>query len=281
MEQTKLTITFIGAGNVATHLAPALARKGGRINQIYSRTENSAQTLASALECPFTTDLTEVSPDADIYIVSVKDSALEEVIDTLTRHANPNALYVHTAGSMPMDVWKGKVRRYGVLYPMQTFSKQREVDFTSVPFFIEAACSKDTELLEELAGRLSPKVYKASSEQRKYLHIAAVFACNFTNHMYAISEHLLKAHGLPFEAMLPLIDETARKVHGLSPVEAQTGPARRDDRNVIDRHMNMLEKENPELAALYGLVSKNIHIYESKRTKNDKLRPYENKGSVL
>lgn len=271
MEKQNLTLTFIGAGNVATHLAQALARKSCRINQIYSRTETSAQALASALDCSFTTDLSEISPDSDLYVVSVKDAVLEEVTGTLARYANPDALFVHTAGSMPMSVWEGKARRHGVLYPMQTFSKSRSADFSNVPFFIETSLPDDTLLLQELAGRLSDKVYAASSEQRKYLHIAAVFACNFANHMYAISRHLLRAHGLPFEAMLPLIDETARKVHTLTPTEAQTGPARRDDRNVMERHLEILEEE-PELATLYHLISRNIHTYELKdKEENDKL----------
>ena len=165
MEKQNLTLTFIGAGNVATHLAQALARKSCRINQIYSRTETSAQALASALDCAFTTDLSEISPDSDLYIVSVKDAVLEEVTGTLARHANPDALFVHTAGSMPMSVWEGKARRHGVLYPMQTFSKSRSVDFSNVPFFIETSLPDDTLLLQELAGRLSDKVYAASSEQ--------------------------------------------------------------------------------------------------------------------
>lgn len=262
MNTTEYSIAFIGAGNVATHLAPALAQHGCRITQIYSRTAQSAIALAKPLDAPSITDLSQVDDKADLYIVSVKDSALEEVATALSRYGNPDALYVHTAGSMPMNIWKRKVCRYGVAYPMQTFSKQRKVDFSEVPFFIEAKQTEDTSLLKELTGRLSRKVYEASSEQRKYLHIAAVFACNFANHMYAVSEHLLRTHGLPFEAMLPLIDETARKTHELSPTEAQTGPARRNDRNVIDRHLEMLRNEEPELAALYELLSRNILKYE-------------------
>ena len=145
---------------------------------------------------------------------------------------------------------------------MQTFSKQREANFEEVPFFLEANSPQNLSLLQEIAGGLSPKVYNASSEQRKYLHIAAVFACNFSNHMYAICQHLLQAQHLPFESMLPLIDETARKVHELSPVEAQTGPARRYDENVINRHLNMLEEE-PKLAEIYRLLSEHIHLYET------------------
>lgn len=203
---------------------------------------------------------------ADIYIVSVKDAVLETVISQLT-HCNPEALYLHTAGSMPMEIWKGKQKNYGVAYPMQTFSKQREVRMEDVPFFIEANTAENLLQLRKIAESLSSKVYEATSAQRKYLHIAAVFACNFSNHMYAICEHLLTAHQLPFETMLPLIDETARKVHELSPIEAQTGPARRYDENVIQRHLDMLKEEEPQLAEIYRLLSLHIHQYETEHQK--------------
>ncbi|WP_300728108.1 Rossmann-like and DUF2520 domain-containing protein [uncultured Bacteroides sp.] len=255
-------IVLIGAGNVATHLGLALPDAGYEVLQVYSRTETSARELGEKLGCTYTDKLDEVVSDADCYIVSIKDSALDEVLPKLVLR-NRSALFVHTAGSVPMDVWKGLASRYGVLYPMQTFSKQRAVDFSVVPFFIEANSADDLELLRKMAAGLGSKAYEATSEQRRYLHIAAVFACNFTNHMYAVAEHLLSVHGLPFEAMFPLIDETARKVHELSPVEGQTGPARRYDENVINRHLSMLSDE-PELARLYELISKNIHEYATK-----------------
>ncbi len=215
--------------------------------------------MGTLLDCAYTTSLEDVTAEAELYIVSVKDAVLQDLIPVLVKR-NPQALFVHTAGSMPQSVWEGHAVRYGVLYPMQTFSKQRPVDFAEVPFFVEACMADDLHLLKELASTLSPKVYEATSEQRRYLHIAAVFACNFTNHMYAVCAHLLSAQHLPFEAMLPLIDETARKVHHLSPVEAQTGPACRYDVNVIERHLEMLASE-PELAAMYEQISKNIHNY--------------------
>lgn len=261
MNKKDFSIVCIGAGNVATHLAQALQQKGFHLSQIYSRTQESAEALAQTLGCAWTTCLEQVDEHADLYIVSVKDAVLETVISQLV-HCNPDALYLHTAGSMPMEVWKEKFKNYGVAYPMQTFSKQREVNFEEVPFFLEANSPENLSLLQEITGSLSPKVYEASSEQRKYLHIAAVFACNFSNHMYAICQHLLQAHQLPFESMLPLIDETARKVHELSPVEAQTGPSRRYDENVINRHLNMLEEE-PKLAKIYRLLSEHIHLYET------------------
>lgn len=250
-------IAFIGAGNLATNLAKALYQKGFRIVQIYSRTEESAKTLAEKVEASYTTDLGEVTKDATLYIVSLKDGAFVELVSQITAN-KANALFVHTAGSIPMSIWEGKAQRYGVFYPMQTFSKSREVSFDEIPFFIEASSNEDKELLKSIAATLSEKVYDANSDQRKSLHLAAVFICNFTNHMYALADELLQKYNLPFEVMLPLIDETARKVHDLSPDEAQTGPAVRYDENVINNHLEML-KDNPGLQEIYKLISKSIH----------------------
>lgn len=260
MKKNPLSIAFIGAGNVATHLAAALTEKGHTICQVFSRTEASARELAAKRSCAFTTCLSEVTPEADLYIVSVKDAALEQVLPQLVK-CNPKALFVHTAGSVSMSVWEGLASRYGVVYPMQTFSKQKAVDFTNLPVFIEANTPSDCQLLKSLMQDISQKVYEASSEQRRYLHIAAVFACNFSNHMYAICHQLLTRHQLPFDTMLPLIDETARKVHSLTPVEAQTGPARRKDENVMNQHLKMLENE-ADLAEIYELISKHINQYD-------------------
>ncbi len=256
-------IVLRGAGNVATHLGEALSRAGYSIVQVYSRTEASASELAVKLHCSYTVAMEDVTAEADLYVVSVKDDALPVLAAQLGK-VNREALFVHTAGSVPMDVWKGKADRYGVLYPMQTFSKQRPVDFTTVSFFVEALRKEDSEALMELAVGLGGKAYEASSEQRRFLHIAAVFACNFSNHMYAVAKHLLDAHGLPFEAMYPLIDETARKVHEMAPVAGQTGPAQRNDVQVMDGHLNMLADE-PELAEIYRLVSRNIYKYSSEK----------------
>lgn len=250
-------VVFIGAGNLATNLAKALYQKGFRIVQVYSRTEESARSLAEKVEAGFTTDLREVSKEARLYIVSLKDSAFTELLPQIVA-GKPEVLFVHTAGSIPMSIWEGQTKRYGVFYPMQTFSKQREVNFQEIPFFIEAATSEDTELLKAIAATLSDRVYEATSEQRKSLHLSAVFICNFTNHMYALAAELLEKYNLPFDVMLPLIDETARKVHELKPFEAQTGPAVRYDENVINDHLLILG-DTPALQEVYKLISKSIH----------------------
>lgn len=250
-------IVFVGAGNLATNLAKALYRKGFRIVQIFSRTEESARSLALQVEADYTTDLKELTGDAKLYIVSLKDAAFVELLPQIAE-GKEHALLVHTAGSIPMSVWEGHTQRYGVFYPMQTFSKRREVKFDEIPFFIEAKTAEDVALLKAIAATLSDHVYEASSEQRKSLHLAAVFICNFTNHMYALAADLLEKYQLPFNVMLPLIDETARKVHELAPRDAQTGPAVRYDKNVIENHLAMLA-DLPALQEIYKLMSKSIH----------------------
>ena len=255
-----MKIVLIGAGNLATHLGKALHAAGHDMVQVFSRTMQSAETLASLLDAELLTDMAQVRDDADVYIFSVKDSALEQLISQLC--GGEKKVFLHTAGSMPMSVFRGKALHYGVLYPMQTFSKQREVDFSIIPCFIEANDEFALKQIEGLAGQISHRVYQLSSEDRKYLHLSAVFACNFANHCYAASQELLQQHGVPFDVMLPLIDETAAKVHGMTPKEAQTGPAVRYDENVIGKQIQLLENQ-PYFQKIYDCMSKSIHELES------------------
>lgn len=245
---------FIGAGNLATRLSMAMLKAGIVIEQVFSRTEEHAYELAEKLECMWTIRVEDIYDDADLYIFSLKDSALRDVVAKL----RPNdGLWVHTAGSMPMDVFKGIVPRYGVLYPLQTFSKGREVDFSRIPLFLEASGAKEETLLRTVADLLSDNVRFLSSEKRKSLHLAAVFACNFTNHIYALAEKILERQQIPGDVLLPLIDETAAKVHVMSPAMAQTGPAIRYDENVIHKHLAMLE--DPDMRKLYEMLSCSIY----------------------
>lgn len=255
-----MKIVLIGAGNLSTHLGKALHAAGHDMVQVFSRTMQSAETLASLLDAEPLTDMAQVRDDADVYIFSVKDSALEQLISQLC--GGEKKVFLHTAGSMPMSVFRGKALHYGVLYPMQTFSKQREVDFSIIPCFIEANDEFAQKQIEGLAGQISHRVFLLSSEDRKYLHLSAVFACNFANHCYAASQELLQQHGIPFDVMLPLIDETAAKVHGMTPKEAQTGPAVRYDENVIGKQIQLLENQ-PYFQKIYDCMSKSIHELES------------------
>ena len=258
----KETVVFIGAGNVATHLSQNMKYIGYRIRQVYSRSFENAKALAEQLKCRITTNLKAIKTDADLYIFAIPDDALPAVLAEIPPN---NGLWIHTSGSVPMDVFHGFTERYGVLYPLQTFSKQRDIDFSEVPLFIEANSFDDNELLYDLAGGLSNEVKNLTSEKRKYLHLAAVFACNFSNRMYSIAAQLLEKQGVDWRLLRPLIAETAFKLYDMSPDQAQTGPAVRGDHNIILQHKAMLEDET--LRTLYSLISENIHTqYFNKRT---------------
>lgn len=248
---------LIGAGNLATNLARALIEAGHDIVQVYSRTENSASQLATMVEAAPKTNLTAITNEADVYIISVKDSVIADLIPALCS-GRGNGVFLHTAGSVPMNVFEGRASHYGVLYPMQTFSKARKVDFKTIPCFIEANDELALTVINNLAASLSDRVLLLSSEKRRFLHLAAVFACNFANHCYAASAEILKKNNIPFDVMLPLIDETAHKVHELDPVDAQTGPAVRYDQNVICSQSEIL-KDNPLLRRIYESMSISIH----------------------
>ena len=252
-----MKIALIGAGNVATCLGPRLKEAGHEITAVYSRTVESARALADRLGATYTTDLKEV-PASDAAIVMLKDDALKELAPAIVDSLN-DTLLLHTAGSVSMDIWyTAGAMKYGVLYPMQTFSKTSVIDWSQVPLFIEGSSDQTLDSIRELALTVSPDVTVLSSEGRKKLHLAAVFTCNFSNHMYAIAEQLLADEGVPFRVMLPLVRETARKVETMSPHDAQTGPAIRGDRKVIDEHLALL-KDNPEYAQLYRLISTDIN----------------------
>lgn len=249
-----MKIVVVGAGNVATHLATGLYKENFDIIQIYSRTLESATALSQKVQAAPITDITDISKNADLYIFAIKDSVLEE---TLAKIPKNEGIWVHTAGSIPLNVFEKYTSSFGVIYPFQTFSKNRTIDWRNTPIFVEASDANTMEILYKAAVKLSSKVVELSSEDRRYLHLTGVFACNFTNHMYAISEQFLKRINLPFDMALPLIDETASKVHELNPSEAQTGPAIRYDKNVINKHLELIDDQ--DIKYIYKLISENIH----------------------
>lgn len=257
-----MNIVLLGSGNVATHLGRALSGTCHKVVQVYSRTMANAQALASELKCDATDDVHRVYADADVYVFSVKDDALP-LLARDVKHRNADAIFVHTAGSVSMDVFKGNAQRYGVIYPMQTFSKSRELNFREVPCFVEGNDAETLAVVEALARSLSDHVVEMPSEKRKSLHLAAVFACNFTNHCYRLAERVLTDAGIDFSLYLPLIDMTARKVHEMSPHDAQTGPAVRFDETVINRHVNMLGDDM--MRQIYSLMSQSIHRDQEKK----------------
>lgn len=253
MMETK-KVVVIGAGNAGTHFANALSKSGHSIIQVYNRTQKSAQDLAKKLNCSFTDNLKNISIEADLYLFALKDDILQSVIAQTPPN---NGIWAHTAGSIPVDIFEGYADNYGVIYPLQTLSKNRETDFAKIPLFIEGNNKQTETALFYFAKTISDKVDTADSEKRKYLHLAAVFACNFTNHLYNVSTQILDKHDIDWHVLQPLIDETANKLYSMSPSEAQTGPAVRNDRNIIERHLSLIE--NPEIQAIYEILSNNIY----------------------
>lgn len=256
-----LKFCFIGAGNLATQLSCALQTAGFEIVQVYSRTERSAKSLAEKLKTQYTTQKSALVKDADIYFVALKDSVVHEVLSEIDF---ADKLLVHCSGSMSMSVLKQCSANYGVLYPLQTFSKNREVNFSEIPVFVESSDSEIRNQLTEIAKKISNNVADLSSEKRKSLHIAAVFACNFVNHFYALSAAYLEEQEIPFDVMHPLILETAKKAVEMPPKQAQTGPAIRFDENIINDHLKNLNN-NPELKELYNSVSRSIFEFHQKK----------------
>lgn len=248
---------------MATNLSRALLDAGHDIIQVYSRTMESAQKMATLAGGAATNDITALRKDADVYIVSLKDSAIAELLPHICK-GKEQKVFVHTAGSLPMDIFKGMALHYGVLYPMQTFSKERIVDFKTIPCFLEGNDELSRRTITTLASSVSEFLFAMSSEDRKYLHLASVFACNFANHCYTMAADILAKHNIPFEVLTPLIDETAAKIHELPPAEAQTGPAVRFDENILRQQSQML-KDNPLAKEIYDRMSVSIHNREMKK----------------
>lgn len=248
-------VILIGAGNLATQLGMAFLENNIQVAQVFSRSIESARELASKLNTNYTNQLPELYPEADLYIIAVKDSAIPEVLENL--RLKEDTFIIHTAGSVPMNILEGFSRNYGVFYPLQTFSKYRKVDFSDIPICIEANHPSNLMKLQELALKLSETVRQINSEERKTLHLAAVFVNNFVNHFYAIGADILQNKRLSFDLLKPLIYETAAKMETLHPADAQTGPAKRNDESIISAQLKMLQNK-PAYQKIYSFVSESI-----------------------
>lgn len=245
-------MVIIGSGNVATSLAHGLSARC-EVVQIYSRQLPHAQALADAINCPLATDdLLALVPDADAYIVAVRDDVIADVVAAVPDNG---ALWLHTSGSKVIDLFKGHRAHYGVLWPMQSFSREVVVALDDVHFFAEASDKKTLEHLMALGHMISHHVIEADSDKRRRLHVASVFSCNFANHMWTLADEVLGDAGLPFDALLPLIRTTVDKLNNLSPAKSQTGPAIRHDTQVLDSHLAMLDGDKREI---YRLLSDSI-----------------------
>jgi predicted short-subunit dehydrogenase-like oxidoreductase (DUF2520 family) len=249
----RLRVILIGSGNVATHLGHALLEAGAEIVQVYSRKSANANALAKKLKAKPLSDLSKTDKRPALIVIAVKDDAIAAVVKKLNV---AEGIVVHTSGSVPMSTLK-KFDQHGVLYPLQTFSKNRKISFENIPVCIEANDTSTLLSLTTIAETLSDCVYNLDSEQRQSAHLAAVFANNFTNHLYSVSEQILNEKKLPFDLIRPLIDETALKVMDDFPENTQTGPAARKDTKVIQKQAALLKK-NPLLKKLYLELSQSI-----------------------
>lgn len=251
------SIAMIGAGNLAWHLAPELENAGHKITEVYSRKKKNASALVKKLynaEVNISLDFSK--SEADIFILAVADDAIEEIAPEII--LPPDAVLAHTSGAMPLDKLGYAVTpNIGVFYPLQTFSKQKRIEWKNIPIFIEAENSFTTKTLYRLGRNISKNVKKIDAAKRLAIHVAAVFACNFSNNLMIEAEKLLKKESLDFDILKPLIAETFSKILAIGPTQALTGPARRGDLETLDRHMNYLRK-NEDLAEVYRLISQQI-----------------------
>ena len=243
-------IILIGSGNVATHLGRKIQDSNYDIIQVISKKKDSAKKLADDINASFSNKISNIMP-ADLIILAIKDEEIERIIPQL-----PDNPIVHTSGSIPIKVFEEKFTNYGVIYPVQTFNKNIKIKY-DIPFCIEANNKNFEKELIKIIQKISSNICIMNSADRKILHIAAVFACNFSNHMYTIANNLLDKQGIPFSMLLPLIQQTGNKLKYNTPNNLQTGPAKRQDIKIIKTHMELL-KDNEKLKEIYNLISNHI-----------------------
>lgn len=244
-----MKIVIIGSGNVAYHLAKAFTQNNIEVSQIFGRNEVELNKISEELNIPYST---KELADADLYLISVSDSAVEQVSDLIKTE---KALVAHTSGSLPIETLNGDYRKAS-FYPLQTFSKTKNLDYSKIPFFIEAENQIDEKSLFELASLISDNVETSDYEKRKYIHLTAVFACNFVNHLFARAKEISDSQDLDFNYFIPLIDETVEKIHHLEPRTAQTGPAVRGDERVLKLHEVLITNE--EHRKIYNTMNESI-----------------------
>ena len=254
-----MKITILGAGNVATQLALVLKKSGHQIVQIYNRTDEAGLELAKVVGAEFTSKFEELT-EAEIYLVAIKDDA---IADLGARFKSNDGIVAHTSGSKSKDLLQNTSANYGIFYPLQTMTKSSKVDFKTVPLLIEGSNKQTTAKLEELAKTISKNVHLVDEQQRQWIHVAAVFANNFTNHLFGISEQLMLAQGLQFEILKPLIFNFIQSLETHSPSEIQTGPAIRGDLQTLEKHMQLLG-DDTRLQKVYQVLSESIIEQASK-----------------
>ncbi len=248
------TVSIIGSGNVATALGIALFNTGINILEVYSPNINNSKLLAKKIKSNYVENIEDINTVSDLYIIATPDKEISGVITNLK---GITGILAHTSGSQPLEVLIGNNQRYGVFYPLQTFTKNKTVDFSEVPICIEGSDNSTSELLIALANKISNNVVPLNSEQRQYLHLTAVAVNNFTNQLYYHAHTVLSEKGIDFSLLHPLIKETASKISEINPSEAQTGPARRNDKSTINKQLELLD-DYPEFKDIYKLLSDQI-----------------------
>ena len=254
--------TLIGAGNAATAIGYALLAAGHECCEVYSRTEANAKLLAERLGCVYTADITQVGQQADIYLIAAKDDAIERIGSELRVG---DSIVAHTSGICSKELLENVSPNYGIFYPNVSMTKDTRVDIKEVLILIEGSNEQTVQGLEALASTVSNNVKVVAEKQRQALHIAAVFANNFTNHLYIIAEDILQREGLDFSVLRPLIMQHLSNLQKVSPAILQTGPSTRGDTNAMGQHLKLL-KQNTALAQLYTELSKRIEDWKQKQT---------------
>jgi len=252
-----MKIVIVGAGRIAWHLSKRLKSKGLHVAQIISRTTEHAEALAESLHIPWSDFPADVFPDADWIIIAVRDDAIESVAEAFAPYIQ-NALVTHTSGGTAGAVLAPYFDRFGVFYPLQSFSLEHTPIWSKIPFCVDAQSEEDVLFLKKIAKTIGNLVYRVNDEQRSLLHVAAVFANNFANQCFAIAEKILEEKDLPFELLHPLMEETLAKALQDSPARMQTGPAMRGDVDTVRRHLDLLAN-NPEWREIYRELSENIN----------------------
>lgn len=249
-------ITIAGSGRVATHLGKRLRAKGLTVTQVISRNAEHAAALAATLGADWTDRWDAVDTETDWLILAVKDDVIAEVAALLAPHLG-NTLITHTSGATPGHILSAAAQRYGVFYPLQSFSVERQPVWSKIPFCVDANSPADVQFLRKMAKIIGNLVYQVDDAQRAVLHVAAVFANNFANHCFAVAEQMLDEADLPFEMLHPLMEETIAKAVLDSPARMQTGPARRGDQDTMKRHLELLKK-HPLWQDIYRKISEDI-----------------------
>jgi len=251
-----IKVVIIGAGNVATHLYQSFTKtKQLNVIQVFNRNNEHLSFVEGTTE---KVSNIENIQEADLYVIAIKDEAIEEIAEKLN---SKNGMVVHTSGSQPLQILS-KFNNSGVFYPLQTFSKIKPVNFKEIPLCLEANSEENLEYLKKIASMISDKVFEVNSEQRKALHVSAVFVNNFSNHLFTLAADFCKKEELPFDILRPLIKETVDKLETLDPYSAQTGPALRNDQKTISAHLEMLDEDRKKI---YNLLTESIQNLHGKK----------------